>query len=96
MDFREYLDQALNTTITLDDGTRIKPIYIHWSSLSLSEQQVALQKIRQAAVEEIKQSEGTRRVRFEFNEIPNELHQMLLSLVESENGDLEWVEVNMD
>jgi hypothetical protein len=33
MDFEAYLDQALGVTLILDDGTRVKPLFVDWATL---------------------------------------------------------------
>lgn len=91
---RDYLQKALATTLVLDDGTRVKPIYILWDELTPHQRQMALEAIKQAAIAEIKRP-GRRRIRFEFNEIPDELDQMLAELVGRDNLDFEWVQVEM-
>ena len=89
-----YLQQALATTLVLTDGTRVKPISIPWDDLTPKQQQMALEAIRQAAIAEIKRP-GRKRIRFEFNEIPDELEQMIADLVGWDNPDFEWVQVDM-
>ena len=91
---REYLQQALAVTLVLTDGTRVKPVYIPWEALTPGQRQMALEAIRQAAIAEIRRP-GRQRIRFEFNEIPDELDQMLADLVGRDNPDFEWVEVEM-
>jgi hypothetical protein len=92
---QEYLQQALAVTLVLDDGTRVKPIYIPWHDLTLQQQQMALEAIKRAAIAEIKRP-GRERIRLEFNEIPDELDQMLVALVGRDNPDFEWVQVEME
>jgi hypothetical protein len=92
---QEYLQQALAVTLVLTDGTRVKPIYIPWADLTLRQRQMALEAIKQAAIAEIKRP-GRKRIRFEFNEIPDELDHMLADLVGRDNPDFEWVQVEME
>ncbi len=91
---REYLRQALSVTLVLKDGTRVKPIYIPWENLTPRQRQMALEAIRQAAIAEIKRP-GRKRIRFEFNEIPDDLDQMLADLAGRDNPNFEWVQVEM-
>jgi hypothetical protein len=91
---QEYLRHALATTLVLDDGTRVKPIYIPWEELTPGQRQMALEAIRQAAIAEIRRP-GRQRIRFEFNAIPDELEQMLADLAGRDNPDFEWAEVAM-
>ncbi len=90
-----YLGEMLAVTLLLDDGTRVKPIYIPWADLTPKQRQMAVEAIRQAAIAEIKRPER-KRIRFEFNEIPDELGQMLVELVGWDNPDIEYVQVDMD
>jgi hypothetical protein len=91
---RTYLKQALATTLVLTDGTRVKPIYILWDDLTPRQRQMALDAIQRAAIAEIKRP-GRKRIRFEFNEIPDDLDQTLADLVGRDNPDFEWVQVDM-
>lgn len=88
-----YLELMLGTTLTLDDGTRVKPISVPWTDFTDSQRQMAIQTIWRIVEEELKHVRSGGRVRFEFNEIPDELHQMLLSIVENECTTFEWVSV---
>jgi len=90
-----YLKQILGVTLVLDDGTRVKHISIPWEVLTPEQRQMAVEAIRQAAVEEVKQA-GGKRVRLEFNQIPDELDQALAEFAGRDNPDFEWVEVRRD
>jgi hypothetical protein len=90
-----YLKQILGVTLVLDDGTRVKPISIPWEALTPEQWQMAVETIRQAAVEEVKQA-GGKKVRLEFNEIPDELDQALAEFAGRDNPHFEWVEVRRD
>ena len=90
-----YLKQILGVTLVLDDGTRVKPISIPWEALTPEQRQMAVEAIRQAAVEEVKQA-GGKKVRLEFNEIPDELDQALAEFAGRDNPHFEWVEVRRD
>jgi hypothetical protein len=94
-ELREYLQQILSITLVLDDGTRLKHIYIPWDDLTLQQRKMALEAIKRAAIAEIKRP-GRKRIRFEFNEIPDELDHMLADLVGRDNPDFEWVQVEME
>ncbi len=76
----------------LSDGTRVKSISIPWADLTPPQRQMALEAIRQAVIAEIKRP-GRKRIRLEFNQIPDDLDQMLVELVGQDHPDLEWVEV---
>ena len=89
-----YLRQLLATTLVLDDGTRVKPIYIPWEALTANQRQIALAAIKHAAISEIKRPER-KRIVFEFNEIPQDLDQMMADLVGRDNPDFEWKRVDM-
>jgi len=91
---RAYLKQALAVTLVLTDGTRVKPVYIPWEALTPGQRQMALEAIKRAAIAELRRP-GWKRIRFEFNAIPDELDQMLADLVGRDNPDFEWVEVEM-
>jgi len=91
---QEYLRQVLGVTLVLKDGTRVKPVYIPWGDLTSEQRWMVVEAIRQAAIAEIKRP-GRGRIRFEFNEIPDELEQMLVELVGRDNPDFEWVQVEM-
>ena len=94
-ELRAYLPEMLGVTLLLDDGTRVKPIYIEWDGLSARQRQMALDAIRGAAVEEIRQRRDGR-VRFEFNSIPHDLDAMMTDLVGRENPDFVYLQVDMD
>ena len=94
-ELRAYLKQMLGTTLVLADETRVKYVYIPWEELTRQQREKVVEAIRKAAIEEIKNS-GGHRVRFEFNEIPDELDQALASLAGRDNPDFEWVEVEVE
>ncbi len=56
---------------------------------------LALEAIKEAAIAEIKRP-GRKRIRFEFNEIPDDLDRLLADLAGWDNPDFEWVEVAME
>jgi hypothetical protein len=89
-----YLDHVLPTTLVLDDGTRLKHLYIPWRNLSGAQREMTLARLKQALIAEVKRG-GWKRLRLEFNEIPAELAQMLLEVFGSDNPDVEWVEAAM-
>ncbi len=95
VEVQEYLQHALAVTLVLTDGTRVKPIYIPWADLTPKQRQMALEAIREAAIAEI-QRPGRKRIRFEFNAIPDELDRLLAELAGRDNPDFEWVEVAME
>ena len=82
------------STLVLADGTRVRVFWVPWEELTEGQQQEVVEAIRQAAIEAIKGSGGGR-VRFEFNEIPDELDQALAALVGRDNPAFEWVEVEV-
>lgn len=90
-----YLDHILPTTLVLDDGTRVKHLYIPWRDLTPWQREMVLERLKQALIAEVKR-EGWTRLRLEFNEIPEELEQMLVELFGSGNPDVEWEEVAME
>ncbi len=87
----EYLQHALATTLVLKDGTRVKPIVIPWADLTPRQREMVLAAIRQAAVAELKRSQG-HRIRLEFNAIPDDLDRMLADLAGRDNPHFVWVE----
>ncbi|MDW8098830.1 MAG: hypothetical protein RML36_04990, partial [Anaerolineae bacterium] len=89
-----YLDYILSTTLVLDDGTRLKHLYIPWRDLNPWQREMVVERLKQALVAEVKRG-GWKRLRLEFNEIPPELDQMLADLFGRDNPDVEWVEVAM-
>lgn len=91
---QDYMQGILSTTLLLDDGTRVKPISVPWEVLSSAQQQLALDMIKAAAVAEIHQH-SDKRIRFEFNEIIEELESMLLDLVGRDNPGFEFALVDM-
>ncbi|NLF10246.1 MAG: hypothetical protein GX597_00485, partial [Anaerolineaceae bacterium] len=93
-ELQEYLQQILSTTLVLKDGTRVKPIYIEWVFLTPEQRQIVLSFIKQAAVSEIREHGGAR-IRFEFNEIPDDLERMMTNLVGVNNPDFTYVQVDM-
>ena len=92
---RAYMQEILGTTLVLTDGTRVKPIPVAWRLLTPAQEQMALEMIKAAAVAEIRQHRD-RRIRFEFNALPDALDQMMTDLVGRDNPDFEWMQVNMD
>jgi hypothetical protein len=86
-----YLHQILATTLVLEDGTRVKPIVIPWADLTPRQRAMALAAIRQAAIAELKRSPG-KRIRLEFNAIPDDLDRMLAELAGRDNPHVVWVE----
>jgi len=93
-ELQEYLQQILSTTLVLKDGTRVKPIYIEWALLTPEQRQIVLSSIKQAAISEIEQH-GDARIRFEFNEIPDDLDRMMKDLVGMNNPGFKYVQVDM-
>lgn len=92
---QEYLQRALATTLVLKDGTRVKSISIPWDNLTPKQRQMALEAIRQAAIAEIKRP-GRKHIRFEFDQIPDDLDRLLADLAGRDHPDFEWVQVEME
>lgn len=92
---QSFLDQILATTFVLNDGTRVKPIYIPWDELTPRQRAMALEAVKEAAIAEIRRP-GRKRIRFEFDQIPDDLDRMLADLAGRDNPDFEWVEVEME
>ncbi len=90
-----YLDNVLPTTLVLDDGTRLKHLYIPWRNLNPWQREMVVARLKQALIAEVKGG-GWKRLRLEFNEIPPELEQMLVDLFGRGNPDVEWAEVAME
>jgi hypothetical protein len=90
-----YLEHALPTTLVLEDGTRLKHLYIPWRNLRGAQREMTLARLKQALIAEVKRG-GWKRPRLEFNEIPADLEQMLGEVFGWDNPDVEWVEVKMD
>jgi len=95
-DFALYLTQILGTTLVLDDGTRVKPIYIAWSDLTVGQYEMALQGIKRAAIDELTRLKAHERLRFEFNEIPDDLNSLLMDLAGPGNKCIDWAEIDME
>jgi hypothetical protein len=93
-ELRAYLVQVLGTTLTLQDGTRVKPLLIPWSSVNAHQRALVLTTIREAVVSELRQFPSAR-LRLEFNELPDDVRRMLAQLGEAHSNMLEWVEVDM-
>lgn len=89
-----YMQEMLRTTLVLKDGTRVKPVSVPWEVLTPVQQQIALDAIKTAAIAEIREHRD-KRIRFEFNTIPDELDQMLVELAGWDNPGFEWEEVDM-
>jgi hypothetical protein len=93
-EFRAYLKEMLGVTLTLDDGVRVKPIYIEWDTLTSLQRQMALDAIKAAAIAEIRQHRD-KYIRFEFNALPDDLDQMMADLVGQDNPDFGYAQVDM-
>lgn len=93
-ELQEYLQQILSTTLVLKDGTRVKPIYIEWALLTPEQRQIVLSFIKQAAASEIEQHRDAR-IRFEFNDIPDDLDRMMKDLVGMNNPGFKIIQVDM-
>lgn len=91
---RAYMQEILSRTLVLTDGTRLKPIPVAWHMLTPTQEQIAVEMIKAAAVAEIRQHRD-KRIRFEFNALPTALETMMADLVGRENPDFEWVQVEM-
>lgn len=94
-EFEEYLQQILATILTLKDGTRVKPIYIEWALLTPIQRKIALSYIKATAISEIKEHRRVA-IRFEFNELPDDLDRMMRDLVGIDNPDFTYAQVDMD
>jgi hypothetical protein len=94
-DLKVYLQQILSSTLTLKDGTRVKPIYIEWDLLTPEQRQIALSFVKQAAISEIREQRSTR-IRFEFNEIPTDLDRMMRDLVGVNSPSFAYAQVDMN
>jgi len=94
-ELRAYLKQMLGVTLLLGDGTRVKPIYIEWDTLTYPQRQVALDAIKAAAIAEIRQHRD-KPIRFEFNALPDDLDQMMADLVGRDNPDFEYLQVEIE
>lgn len=92
---RVYMQEILRTTLLLKDGTRVKPVPVPWEALTSAQRQIALDAIKAAAIAEIRQHRD-KRIRFEFNAIPDELDELLADLAGRDNPGFEWVEVDME
>lgn len=96
MDFEAYLDQALGMTLILDDGTRVKPLFVDWASLTPGEREIALHKISQAALTEAQLGASGGRVRFEFNDLPDDLERLLLSHLGQNGALVAWAKIKSE
>ena len=95
-ELKDYIESMFETTLALKDGTRIKSLYIEWDDLTAHQRQLAIQMIKHAAINELKRLQKNERLRFEFNEIPDELEEMFTDLCGPDNEDVEWVQIDMD
>jgi hypothetical protein len=95
-ELKEYLESILETTLALNDGTRVKTLYIEWEGLTANQRQLAIEIIKYAAISELNQLRDNERLRFEFNEIPGELEEMFLSISDADNEDIQWIQIDMD
>ena len=91
---RVYMQEMLQTTLLLKDGTRVKVVSVPWDVLTPVQQRIALDVIEATAIAEIREHRD-KRIRFEFNVIPDELDQMMADLAGRGNPDFEWVVVDM-
>ena len=91
---RAYMQEILGTTLLVKDGTRVKPIPVPWDVLTPTQEQIALDMIKAAAVHEIRQHRD-QRIRFEFDELPEALDALMADLVGRDNPDFEYVQVDM-
>jgi hypothetical protein len=90
-DLQKYLEIMLSTTFILDDGTRVKAIFINWNDFTSSQVALVLDKIRDTCIQELKELGERSTLLLEFNEIPRELDEMLTNLVGADNPDIRWV-----
>jgi hypothetical protein len=95
-ELKQYLEYILGTTFLLDDGTRLKTVYIPWKDLTPSQCLLTLNAIKKVVITELKELKTATRLRLEFNEIPDELDEMLANISGRESKELEWVQVDMD
>jgi len=93
-DFGAYLQEILATTLVLKDGTRVKPIYVRWALLTPSQRKMALAFVKDTAISEIRQHRRAR-LRFEFNELPDDLDRMMRDLVGEDNPGFVYTQVDM-
>lgn len=94
-ELQRYLKNMLGTTLLLDDGTRVKPVYIEWDALSDRQRQMALTAVKSAAIAEIRLHRDSP-IRFEFNAMPDDLKALMVDLVGEDNPDFVYVQVDMD
>ena len=93
-DLKDYLQQAFSLTLTLDDGTRVKPIHVDWDILTSHQRTIALSFIKAVAISEITEHRDVP-ILFEFNELPDDLEQMMVNLVGASNPDFAYTRVDM-
>ena len=91
-ELHDYLRQTMRTTLVLNDGTRLKVLYIPWEQMNTTEKGVAITAIRNELYEEMKRHGEVKSWRVEINEMPAELAWMLEELARKEMVKLEWVE----
>jgi hypothetical protein len=89
----QYLQYILATTLVLDDGTRVKPIFLEWNELTPPQRTRTVQAIKDAAIDELKSLRNDERLRLEFNRIPGELEEALSEIVSPHEPNVEWVQV---
>jgi hypothetical protein len=92
-DLEQHLATILATTLVLTDGTRLKPIVIDWNDLTPEQRDLALEMIQVVATAELKRLARGKRLRLEFNHVPDELERMLRGLAPPDEDRLEWAVV---
>jgi hypothetical protein len=93
-EFEAFLAELLATTLVLDDGTKLKPIYLEWDDLNSEERDLALGKIKQMIIEEVKKLRAGEKLRLEFSSIPDDLDEMLTSVAGKGSSEVEWTELD--
>ncbi|MBV1800635.1 hypothetical protein [Siccirubricoccus sp. G192] len=88
--FQVYLSEMLATTFVLTEGVRLKPVFIEWSGLTKRQQTLALARVRQVCTDEVRALPSGSRLHVEFNEMTDDLHQLLIEVAGENNPDFTW------
>jgi hypothetical protein len=100
VDDRHELKQLVNllwqTTLVLNDGTRLKTIAIDWKRLTSEQRSIVIAEVRRLAIRELKSQRARAKVHLEFSSIPKELRQMLVDLAGEDNPDFSWSVMGKD
>lgn len=83
-EFQAGLAQLLRTTLLLEDGMRVKVVYLEWRKLTAEQSRLAVAMIRDTAQAELA-GHPLVPIRFEFNEIPPDLNTVMDQLSQEQS-----------